>query len=231
MSARFPGPSDCCSGFGGIGPTGPTGYTGLSGSATATGATGPTGPTGYTGPSGAATATGATGPTGYTGPCCTGATGPTGFTGAAGATTVGAAEFIRTIQTPNNSIAPGTAFTIDTSVFNSGIVVAQVGNGGTVFELTDAGTYVFDYEMSLEAAGSVDLWTGTVAGGFGGMTVDLQTVAGSSTGTTWIHGRAFITVVVPTYVMVSSHTGTANVVPAGTAAGIFMIRLTILKVI
>src|SRR5579872_721396 len=79
-------------------------------------------------------ATGATGATGGTGG--TGATGGAGVPGIPGVGGVlGAAEFIRTIQSPNNSVAPGTAFTIDTQVFNNNptAIVASAGAGGTVW--------------------------------------------------------------------------------------------------
>ena len=152
--------------------------------------------------------------------------GHTGSTGASGV--VGTAEYIRTIQSPNNSVPPGTAFTIDTEVINTvpTDIVASAGTGGTVFTLT-AGTYIFDYEMSLAAAGSVALYVGPSSGS---LAIDNNTIAGSSTGTTWIHGRSIETVATTLVVAVSSVVGTANVVSAGTAAGHYMIRLTILKV-
>lgn len=164
---------------------------------------------------------GLTGPTG-----ATGAAGATGATGSAGGL-AGAAEFIRTIQSPNNSVPPGTAFTIDTQVFNSNpsAIVASAGAGGTVYTLT-AGTYMFDYEMSLEAAGSVGIYTGPSAGS---LALDTNTVAGSTTGTTWIHGRAIVQVTTTLVAAISSVVGTAAVTTAGTDAGSFMIRLTILK--
>lgn len=152
-----------------------------------------------------------------------GLTGPNGI--------FGAAEFIRTIQSPNNSVPPGTAFTIDTELFNSlpGGIVASAGAGGTVFTLNLPGTYVFDYEMSLEAAGSVAIYSGATAGT---LAIDTNTIAGSSTGTTWIHGRALVQVPVgaPLVTAVSSVVGTAAVVTAGNAAGFFVVRLTILKI-
>ncbi len=186
-----------------------------SGNPTPTPVVGPTGPTGPTG------ARGATGPTG-----ATGATGAAGATGATGI--VGAAEFVRTIQVPNNSVAPGVAFTIDTQVFNNipADIVASTGNGGTVFTLT-AGTYVIDYEMSLASAASIGIYSGPTAGA---MTLDTNTVSGSTTGTTWIHGRAMIVVVSSQIFEISSVVGTASIVTAGTDAGSYMIRLTILKV-
>lgn len=197
---------------------------GLVGPAGATGATGATGPSG--GP------TGPTGATGATGASITGATGATGSTGATGATgsagSFGAAEFIRTIQAPNNSVPPGTAFTIDTQVFNSApsAIVASAGAGGTVYTLT-AGTYIIDYEMSLTAAGSVGIYIGPNSGS---LALDTNTVAGSTTGTTWIHGRAIEVVSTTSVFAISSVVGTAAVTTAGSDAGSFMIRLSILKI-
>jgi len=239
----------CCTGAtgvtgatGAIGSTGPTGATGSTGPTGITGATGPTGTTGatgitgLTGATGVAGATGSTGPTGATGSAgATGATGPTGATGSTGATgatgVLGFAEFIRTIQSPNNSVPPGTAFTIDTQVANSIplVIAASAGAGGTVFTLSGIGTYVVDYEMSLGSAGSVGIYTGPTSGS---LSLDTNTVAGSTTATTWIHGRAFVVVPSSTPVVfaISSVVGTAAVVTAGTDAGSFMIRLTILKV-
>lgn len=161
-----------------------------------------------------------------------GAIGPAGATGAigpAGATgVVGAAEFIRTIQSPNNSVPPGTAFTIDTQVFNNvpAAIVASAGAGGTVYTLS-AGTYLIDYEMSLTAAGSVGIYIGPSSGS---LALDTNTVAGSTTGTTWIHGRAIEVVPTTSVFAISSVVGTAAVTTAGTDAGSFMVRLTILKI-
>jgi len=222
---------------GATGPTGATGSTGATGPCCTgpTGSTGVTGSIGSTGPTGATGSTGATGVIGATGTTgATGATGVTGATGAAGATgstgVLGFAEFIRTIQSPNNSVPPGTAFTIDTEVVNSipSVIVASSGAGGTVFSLNSAGTYVVDYEMSLGSAGSVGIYTGATAGS---LALDTNTVAGSTTSTTWIHGRAFVVVTTtPLVIAISSVVGTAAVATAGTDAGSFMIRCTILKI-
>ena len=200
---------ECCQFFCAIGATGPIGATGGKGATgppgSATGSIGPTGVTGLTGP---------------TGPCCTGATG--------GAATIGGAQFVRQIQSPNNSVPPGTAFTIDTQVFNNIPVniISSSGAGGTVYTLT-AGVYVLDYEMSLEAAGSVAIYTGPNSGA---LAIDTNSITGSTTGTTWIHGRSFVQVSTTLVVAISSVVGTAAVVTAGTAAGFFTIRLTFLKI-
>jgi len=87
--------------------------------------------------------------------------------------------------------------------------------------------YVFDYEMSLGSAGSIALYTGPNSGS---LVVDTNTIAGSTTADTWIHSRAFELVTTTLVVAVSSYVGTSNVVTAGTATGIFMARITILKI-
>ena len=197
------------------GKTGPTGQTGVTGS---TGKTGPTGQTGVTGSTGQTGFTGVTGQTGTTGP-----PGPTGTSGI-----IGYAEYIRTIQTPNNSVPPGTAFTIDTEVFNTvpTFIVASPGAGGTVFTLGQ-GSYIIDCEMSLEAAGSIAIYTGPNAAS---LTIDTNTVSGSTTATTWIHGRSIEFVATTLVIAISSVVGVAAVTTAGTDSS-FMIRLTILKLV
>jgi len=195
---------------------------------TLSGLVGPTGATGATGPAGATGITGATGATGTAG-----ATGATGATGAAGSFT--AAEFLQTIQSPNNSVPPytllaPTAFSFDTQVFNTAGVVSSTIAGpgqGTAFTLT-TGIYIVDYEMSLGSAGSVGIYTGATPTT---LALDPNTIAGSSTATTWIHGRALVNASLTPVFAISSVTGTAAVVDAGNASpNSFMIRLTILKI-
>jgi hypothetical protein len=209
-----PSTQECCSAC----PPGPRGPSGPPGPPGPRGLQGLQGPQGSAGPQGAP---GPAGPQGIAGP--PGATGPQGPAGA-----VGAAEYIRIIQSPNDSVTPGTAFTIDTEVFNNvpSAIIPSFGAGGSVFTL-NAGTYVIDYEMSLGAAGSVGIYSGATAGS---LSLDVTTVAGSTTATTWIHGRAIEDVVTSTIIAISSVVGTASVVTAGTAAGTYMIRLTILKI-
>ena len=138
-------------------------------------------------------------------------TGPTGANG-----TIGYAEYIRTIQSPNDSVPPGNAFTIDTEVYNSipSFIVASSGAGGTVFTL-GTGVYMIDYETSLTSAGS--------------LSIDPNTISGSTTGTTWIHGRAIEFVSVSLVIAISSVVGTAAVATTGSSSE-YMIRLTILKI-
>jgi len=174
----------------------------------------PTGVTGITGPTGI---TGITGPTGITG-----VTGPTGANG-----TIGYAEYIRTIQCPNDSVPPGNAFTIDTEVYNSipSFILASSGAGGTVFTL-GTGVYMIDYETSLTSAGSLAIYTGATVGS---LSIDPNTISGSTTGTTWIHGRAIEFVSTSLVIAISSVVGTAAVATTGSSSE-YMIRLTILKI-
>ena len=174
---------------------------------------GPTGPRGYRGVTGT---TGSTGPTG-----ATGATGPAG-------SVAGVAEFINVTQLPNSSVPAGTGFFFDTEVINTVPSSIVKSAGGTFFTLNTAGVYVIDYEMSLESAGSVALYKGPSSGS---LTIDNTTIAGSTASTTWIHGRAIEQVLtLPLVFAVSPVVDTATVTTAGTAAGFYMIRLTILKI-
>jgi hypothetical protein len=149
--------------------------------------------------------------------------------------TLGYSEYLQTIQSPNNSVPPytlsaPTAFNFNTTVFNTaGISAATIGGPGqgTAFTISTPGTYMIDYEMSLGSAGSVGLYTGATATT---LSLDTNTVSGSTTATTWIHGRAFEVVSSTLVVALSSVVGTAAVVTAGTDAGSYMIRITFLKV-
>ena len=149
-------------------------------------------------------------------------TGPTGANG-----TIGYAEYIRTIQCPNDSVPPGNAFTIDTEVYNSipSFILASSGAGGTVFTL-GTGVYMIDYETSLTSAGSLAIYTGATVGS---LSIDPNTISGSTTGTTWIHGRAIEFVSISLVIAISSVVGTAAVATTGSSSE-YMIRLTILKI-
>ena len=145
-------------------------------------------------------------------------------------TGTGAAQFISTVQSPNDSVPPGVAFTIDTQVFNSipAAIFASAGNGGTVFTLGAPGTYVLDYEMSLNSAGSFGIYSGPTAQA---LSLDVASIAGATTSTTWIHGRTLMVVGgSPVVFEVSPVVGTASVTSAGTAIGTYLIRLTVLKI-
>ena len=85
---------------------------------------------------------------------------------------------------------------------------------------------MIDYEMSLTSAGSIALYTGTSVAS---LTVVNESIAGSTTGTTWIHGRHIINATVQTYLTVSSVVGTAAVPLAGTSDK-YITRITFLKV-
>jgi hypothetical protein len=61
------------------------------------------------------------------------------------------------------------------------------------------------------------------------LTIDTNTVSGSTTATTWIHGRAIETVSTTLCIAISSVVGTANVATAGTDSS-YMIRIIIIKI-
>ncbi len=144
--------------------------------------------------------------------------------------TVGYAEYVQhSAQAP---IAPGTAIEFLTNnpagVFNTLGITTTTGPGaiGTEF-LLPIGTYMIDFETSADAAWSLAIYKSLVTQL---EAIDTNTIAGASTATTWIHGRAIINAVAPTYFIISPVTGTQSIPTAGTAAGEFIARLTILKI-
>ena len=157
----------------------------------------------------------------------TGATGPRGARGATGATgVVGAAEYNRLIAQPA-TVAPGTAFTIDNLVLNTvpTAIVASAGEGGTVFTLSP-GLYTLDYEMSLEGKAAIAVYKGPAVGS---LAVDNDSIAGSTTSTTWVHGRHFELVGPDPLVIMISSVGATPAVPVAGSSDVYMVRLTILK--
>ena len=137
------------------------------------------------------------------------------------------AEYVQ-LTNANGSVPPGTAFTVSTPVYTSPSIVASSAAGGTAWTLAN-GTYIIDFEMSNTGASSSAIYIGPSVGS---LAIDYNTVAGSSTSTSWIHGRAIETVAsgVNNVVIISSVVGTANVPTAGSATGIYMVRVTFLKI-
>jgi hypothetical protein len=207
----------------------------INGPSGAFGAHGPVGATGATGAPGGPT--GPTGATGLTGACCTGSTGSTG------SGVLGFAEFIQTVTGTNSnaSVAPGQAFNFATTVSPSAFVTPNTPvDGGTVFTFNTTGTYVLDYEMSLDGL-SPGLGLGSAMAVYSStannppLIGDLvtNTIAGSTTASTWIHGRSLLSVATtPLYVMISPvNTGyPVTVVTPGATTPEYMTRLTILKI-
>ena len=164
-----------------------------------------------------------------------------------------AAEYTTVTLTVPTPVAPSnlTGYTASTPVVNqSGSGVTLIGTGnpvgaggsgysgmtyGTVWSL-DPGTYTVDYETSLSGAADLVLYTGTAFGpafaAGGVMTADTNSLAGSTTGTTWIHGRH--TLVVPIslgvfYVMLGGTTGTPTPATAGSNVN-YVVRVNFLKI-
>ena len=217
-----------CGGRGKRGHTGlqgPRGFQGI-GTTGATGATGSPGPQGTTGETGPIGATGPTGPTGTTGP--TGATGPPGAS-----SVMGYAEYVQSTQAPNNSVPPGNAisYLVDnpSGVFNTIGITTTTGPSaqGTAFNLP-IGIYVVDFENSNTAAASQAIYQGTSNTL---LTVNNNTIAGATTGTSWIHGRSIIQSTNGNqWIIVSPVVGTLDIPTAGTAAGEYIARITFLKI-
>ena len=79
--------------------------------------------------------------------------------------------------------------------------------------------------MSLSSAGSVAIYIGPTSAS---LTIDTNTISGSTTATTWLHGRAIQTVSTSLVIAISPVVGTADVTTAGNA-DVYMIRIVILK--
>ena len=141
---------------------------------------------------------------------------------------------MQTIQTPNISVAPYTTTSLTAFDFNSstpvvntlGLATGNMAINGNYFTLP-IGAYIVDYEMSLGSAGSIGLYTGT---SLNNLSLISTSIAGSTTATTWIHGRHIVSLTQQSYLIVSSVVGTAAVVTAGTATGNYITRITFLKV-
>jgi hypothetical protein len=145
----------------------------------------------------------------------------------------GYAKYVQSTVSTNGSVPVGSAImyneTIPAGVYNTIGITTSLGPGsqGTAFNLP-LGVYTVDWENSTTGAGSTVIYQGndvlTLA-------VDTKTIAGATTGTTWIHGRAIITSSTNNqFIIVSSHTGTMAIPNAGNAAGFFTARITFLKI-
>ena len=142
-------------------------------------------------------------------------------------TTIGYAEFTQLTQGSNASVVPGAGFTFNTTVTDTiGVGLSTVlGGQGTLF-LLPVGTYVIDYEMSLSTSAAIALYTGLTSGS---LAIDNNTIAGSTTAVTWVHGRAIEKADTPLFFDVSPDSATAAVILAGSSPA-YMVRLTILKI-
>lgn len=230
-----------------VGPTGPAGATGIPGATGppngpagpqgATGATGPAGAAGIqglVGPAGPVGATGATGPAGAEG--ATGATGPAGTPGVTGSLSLKYAEFVQNTQGTNNSVAPGKAFEFLTDNPTGIVNTIPVGftattaptSQGTVFILP-IGVYMIDYETSMSSVGPIALASGPGTGG--PFTAILTSKSGSTTATTWVHGRYIIDTSVDGQFIILTGTDsvTAAVAPTPAGGSVFLVRITFLK--
>lgn len=153
------------------------------------------------------------------------------------APSLGVAEFINTSGLQNLSVTfPNEFFTIDTTLVNtifnlSAVTTTGVGTKGTRFTIGSPGTYVVDFGISLTSTTPIGIYTGVNP--IGALTLNNNTVVGSATATTWIHGRSII--VVPTTLTlaigpaIADAPGAAAISAAGTT-GPLITHLSIVKV-
>jgi hypothetical protein len=147
---------------------------------------------------------------------------------------LGVAEYI---QTSEQTRTAGDPFSFDTEVLNTtnGAVSPSVFSSGTIFNLSP-GVYIIDYEMSFTDAGDVAIYNGTVTRNSllyrpaPLILVDLNTVAGSSTPYTWIHGRTIEMVDIEGFgIAIAPYNTDVTLAPINNSE-IYMIRLTIVKI-
>lgn len=178
------GPQGPAGEAGPVGPQGPAGETGPigpQGPAGEAGPVGPQGPVGETGPVGPQGPAGEAGPVGPQGPA--GETGPVGPQGPAGGV-LNFADFYA-LMPPDNAatVAPGADVSFPQDGPVSGTDIFR--NGPDSFVLTQIGTYLILFEVSVTEAGQLLL---TLNG------ADLEyTVVGRATGTSQIVGMAIVT--------------------------------------
>ena len=159
-----------------------------------------------------------------------------GSEGAQGSSFGGFAEFVQYTQAPNGSVAPGLALELltdnPTGVFNTlGITTAAAPTQGTAFNLP-VGFYMVDYETSTSSVGPLVISQGLINVIPTDYTADINTKAGSTTATTWIHGRGIVesSVALGQWIIVGpTDSVTAAVVPTGGAPQ-YIVRVTFLKI-
>ena len=108
------------------------------------------------------------------------------------------------------------------------VITVQTASGGTVWGLTAAGTYAITYEMSNTGSTSCAVYTGAAAGT---LAIDNNSIGGSATSTSWWSCRHALTVGGSTvFFGISSVVGNIDVPVSGSAAGFYMVRVSIQKV-
>lgn len=85
-----------------------------------------------------------------------------------------------------------------------------------------------DYENSGDSSWSLAIYQGISNTS---LTIRTETISGSATASTWIHGRAIIKSETDSqWIMISPVVGTVAIPTAGTAADFYIARLTILRI-
>lgn len=141
------------------------------------------------------------------------------------------AQFVQYTQAPNNSVASGLAFKLTTDnptgTFNTlGLTTGAAPTQGD-WILLPAGNYMIDFETSMSSVGPIAMSTSAVS--TGPFVAYTPSKAGSTTATTWVHGRTLFNAAAPTYIIIGpTDSVTATVVPSGGAPQ-YIVRVTIVK--
>lgn len=144
-----------------------------------------------------------------------------------------AAQFVQYTQSPNNSVASGLAFELltdnPTGVYNTipGLTTASAPTQGTAI-LLPIGNYIVDYETSMSSVGPIAISLSPTNATY---TVYIPSKSGSTTATTWVHGRSILSITgADKYMIVGPTDSVAAVVVTSGGAPQYIVRLTILQI-
>jgi hypothetical protein len=153
----------------------------------------------------------------------------TNFTGPLGALKY--AEYVQLTASPgpNSSVAPGSAVSYNTQVVNTAGITVNSGPGGQGTEFVlPIGTYVIDFENSNDASWSMAIYKSLTTQT---ELIDNNTIVGSTTAGSWMHGRSVLVAAAPTFLIISPVVGTHSCGDPTTGSAPQMVtRITFLKI-
>lgn len=134
---------------------------------------------------------GSSGPRGFVGPAST-VPGPVGPRGEIGPPSVIQSAQFAQIGGQPNALGAGQAFTFTTTGLNSPSITPSAANGGTVFQLANAGRYEVTYQTSYPSDGGIVLYQGPTQATMQPIAYSMvgKTVGGSITGSVIIQAAA-----------------------------------------
>jgi hypothetical protein len=133
------------------------------------------------------------------------------------------------ILNTNISFVNGKFLTISTKVMSTidSDISVNTNSNGTFFTLVTPGVYIIDYETSLQNGGAIALYSGSQTNN---LQIINDSISGSSTAQTWIHGRYAINTSNQTIIALSSVNSPISITTAGNVINIFMVRISIMKI-